>query len=198
MPERQPDDGPLGVSRVDDDPGYLRFTHGDQWMVLSEYNAARLFGMLALFLKIPIPRALGKAIKLTKPGDDELNASFGFPKARTLGDKLAQHLVGEALQKRVSRCNAPSPTKGQLGCARIKGHEKDDDERGHSLLGEFTPGVSNGDHLFCVHGEHPNACQEPECRGPNNGRVIRESVDGRSRLRAVCPAHGYDSAMEVN
>lgn len=35
-------------------------------------------------------------------------------------------------------------------------------------------------------------------RCPNNGRVIRESVDGRSRLRAVCPAHGYDSAMEVN
>jgi hypothetical protein len=35
-------------------------------------------------------------------------------------------------------------------------------------------------------------------RCPNPGRVIRERFGDRQRLRAVCSAHGYDSAMEVN
>lgn len=174
MPERQPDDGPLGVDRPHGQDGYLRFKHGDQWMVLSEYNAARLFGMLALFLNIPLPSALGKAIKLTKPGDDELNASFGFPEAKTLGDKVAQHLIGEALQNRVSRCNAFHPDSDVQSCALIKGHEGP-----HSLFGEFCAGMSVGPMLACVHGASPPACQEPECRGVAGNKRRRQRAEAK-------------------
>lgn len=99
MPERQPEDGALNVSRLPGGRLYLQITHACGNLVLSDYNAARLFGILALFLEIPLPPALGKAIKLTRPGDDNLNATMGFPEPKTLGEKLAQHLVGKELEK---------------------------------------------------------------------------------------------------
>lgn len=98
MPERQPEDGEICVSRLRDGAPHLRMTHAAGNLVLSEYNAARLFGILALFLEIPLPPALGKAIKLTRPGDN-LNATMGFAEPKTLGDKLAQSLLGQALEK---------------------------------------------------------------------------------------------------
>jgi hypothetical protein len=39
-----------------------------QTMVISEYNAFRIFGTLAVMLEIPISKAVGKAIILT--GED--------------------------------------------------------------------------------------------------------------------------------
>lgn len=35
-------------------------------------------------------------------------------------------------------------------------------------------------------------------RCPKPGRVIRERFGDRTRLRAVCAEHGFDSAMEVS
>lgn len=60
-------DGAVTVSR-DCPPGMLRLsaeTNDEiETITLSEYNAARLFGMLSLFLNIPLSAKVGKAIKL--------------------------------------------------------------------------------------------------------------------------------------
>ncbi len=67
MPARKPVDGPAGIDRGDGD-GEIGITveHGGQpqRIVMSEYNAWRVFGMLSVFLHIPLPSATGKAIKL--------------------------------------------------------------------------------------------------------------------------------------
>lgn len=56
-----------------------------------------------------------------------------------------------------------------------------------------------GEHMRCEAIEMvPTEDDATAVRCPNNGRVIREHFDGRTRLRSVCPAHGYDSAMEVS
>lgn len=68
--ERLETDGPIGIERDGDDhliiytetpPGgpVQRFC-----MRVSLFNAARIFGMLAFFLGISLPKALAKAIKL--------------------------------------------------------------------------------------------------------------------------------------
>lgn len=63
---RQPTDGPVAINRNDDDSlTIVATTDGiDGSIRVSEYNAARLFGMLALMLGIDLPSSLGKAIKL--------------------------------------------------------------------------------------------------------------------------------------
>ena len=71
MPERQPGDTDVTVTRLDN--GYLRVSYGgdsqDPYvcsgsLVVSPYNAWRVFGLLACMLGISLPRSLGKAIKL--------------------------------------------------------------------------------------------------------------------------------------
>lgn len=68
MPARRPLDGPVSVSRLGDgDEEMLRIaveTDGEtKYLEVSPYNAARVFGMLAMFLEIPLPARIGKAIK---------------------------------------------------------------------------------------------------------------------------------------
>ena len=64
MPTRRERDGAVGVSRIDDDTLAITVTDDGvpQSMKLSRYNATRIFGMLAFTLRIPLPKALGKAI----------------------------------------------------------------------------------------------------------------------------------------
>lgn len=68
MPERKPDDGPITVSLLG--PNYDRVAisaegpQGSSGLVISEYNAWRLFGMLSMILHIPLTKEAGKAIKL--------------------------------------------------------------------------------------------------------------------------------------
>lgn len=65
MPERKPSDGPMGVSR----PGPEQITitattDGEmQSITMSDYNAWRTLGVLAMMLGIPLSKEVGKAIK---------------------------------------------------------------------------------------------------------------------------------------
>lgn len=66
MPERGPGDGPVAVRRpTDGEIAIAATTDGvEGCVVMSEYNAWRVFGMLSMMLGIPLPPATGKAIKL--------------------------------------------------------------------------------------------------------------------------------------
>ena len=65
QPERKPWDGPVEVLRVGD---YISVSATDQatksTIMMSEYNAWRVFGMLAVILGVPLPKYIAKAIKL--------------------------------------------------------------------------------------------------------------------------------------
>jgi hypothetical protein len=62
--EREPDDGGVWLRRIKDDQGRerIQFGCGEQVIECSEYNAARLFGMLALTLEVPLSKEVRKAI----------------------------------------------------------------------------------------------------------------------------------------
>jgi len=71
MPERGPKDGPVEVRRLSDDRisiSSVTNLEGDMkdhhWMELSEYNAWRIFAMLALILGVQLPAKIGKEIKM--------------------------------------------------------------------------------------------------------------------------------------
>jgi hypothetical protein len=65
MPERKPSDGPMSVNRPG--PGEITIaaeTNGEiQTLTMSEFNAWRTFGCLAMMLGIPLSKEVGKAIK---------------------------------------------------------------------------------------------------------------------------------------
>jgi hypothetical protein len=61
LPERQPADGPIHVTRVTEGIAISVTTHGiEQGIVCSEYNAARVLAVLCIMLQVPIPKAIGK------------------------------------------------------------------------------------------------------------------------------------------
>lgn len=66
MPARLPSDGAVAVTRVDDHHLTASVTTNGttETVIMSEFNAWRVFGMLSVMLGIPLPVALGKAIKL--------------------------------------------------------------------------------------------------------------------------------------
>lgn len=71
MPPRQPEDGKVEIRQLDNDSLVISITHvleenrsDTNSIRMSRYNAARIFGMLSLFLEIPLPKKIGKAIKL--------------------------------------------------------------------------------------------------------------------------------------
>jgi hypothetical protein len=96
MPERKPSDGPIGITRAED--GYLIIDCDDTAIKVSEYNAARIFGMLSLFLEIKLPQKLGEAIKLTPDGAQAPMMTVAFPEPQTLGEKLSTALFIEELR----------------------------------------------------------------------------------------------------
>ena len=64
--DRQATDGAVNVRRIGDDRLMVAVVNGGAGAAieLSEFNASRIFAMLALMLEIPLPKAIGKAIKL--------------------------------------------------------------------------------------------------------------------------------------
>lgn len=65
MPERSKRDGAIALNRTEDDFLLLSCTQDGESMAvrMSEYNAWRAFGLLALMLKIKLPDALAEEIK---------------------------------------------------------------------------------------------------------------------------------------
>ena len=63
---REPDDGPVSVRRETDEAGRERLLLecGGSSIECSLFNASRLFGMMAVMLKIQLSKAVSKAIKL--------------------------------------------------------------------------------------------------------------------------------------
>lgn len=61
QPPKLDGDGDVSVQRID---AYFLLKCGDESMLVSGYNACRLFGCIALMLGIPLGRKIGKAIKL--------------------------------------------------------------------------------------------------------------------------------------
>lgn len=72
---RKPTDGPVSINRLENEDLVLNAsTDGKiESLTTSPYNASRLFGMLALFLEIPLSKAVGKAIKF----GDEVDMGIG-------------------------------------------------------------------------------------------------------------------------
>src|SRR5262245_29859007 len=99
MPERAPFDGPLSVRRIGDSI-IVEATQGalTARVEMSEYNAWRVFGCLALLLEIPLPPSVSKAIKLDD-GSGKFSASIGFPEPKTLGQRVAQNLALSELER---------------------------------------------------------------------------------------------------
>lgn len=66
MPDRQPEDGQVSIRRLLDGRLALSVTTNgaEQFTILSEFNAWRIFGMLSLFLELPLLKHVSKAIKL--------------------------------------------------------------------------------------------------------------------------------------
>lgn len=66
--KRQPGDGTAGVERANDgrEGFFVAVTNGgvDERIYMSEFNASRIFAMLALMLEIPLPKTVAKEIKL--------------------------------------------------------------------------------------------------------------------------------------
>lgn len=63
QPDRLPDDGSVRVECSGHNHSLVYIEVDGQNIMMSQYNAWRLFGMLALLLKIPLTRAVAKAIK---------------------------------------------------------------------------------------------------------------------------------------
>lgn len=64
MPERSPADGPMSVTREGEKIRISAETDGKtESALMTEYNAWRAFGALSVLLGLPLPKAVGKAIK---------------------------------------------------------------------------------------------------------------------------------------
>jgi hypothetical protein len=101
MPARQPFDGPCAVRRIGDVFHVEATQNGMTTRAeMSEYNAWRIFGCLALFLKIPLPPHVSRAIDLSDGKGAPPKATIGFPEPQTLGERLAQTLTMNEMERR--------------------------------------------------------------------------------------------------
>lgn len=102
QPKRKPSDGPVGVKRCGEDGIAITATrYGVEGiLIMSEYNAWRVFGLLALMLGVRLPKKVSETIKL----GERLDAKVGPPKDATFGDRLAfalaMQLAGKAKEPR--------------------------------------------------------------------------------------------------
>jgi hypothetical protein len=63
--DRKPEDGPISVTREGEKIRVVVETgEVSQSILMSEYNAARVFGALSVTLEVPLSKAVAKAIKL--------------------------------------------------------------------------------------------------------------------------------------
>jgi hypothetical protein len=97
MPARLPDDGLVRVSRLGDDFIALDSTHAgkEESLVVSEYNAWRIFGLLSVMLHLPLSKAVNKAIQMGGYGPGSMTFSRPLPPNPTLGDRVAANLAHE-------------------------------------------------------------------------------------------------------
>lgn len=95
MPSRQPKDGAVAVSRLDSDFIALDATYGGdkESLVVSEYNAWRLFGLLSVMLGLPLTKKVSKAIHLGGYGPGSVTFSRPLPNPAGLGDELAAEIA---------------------------------------------------------------------------------------------------------
>lgn len=106
MPDRQPEDGAMGVNRIGDGRIGIEVTdHGKHSAIaMSEYNAWRVFGALSLILGIPLTKAAGKAIVFgggTPEQPTTMRFSRNLPPDASLGQRLAAHLVDEMVVEKL-------------------------------------------------------------------------------------------------
>lgn len=103
MPERLPEDGAVGITRIDENHLSIDVTTNGEpgSLTMSRFNAARVFGFLAVFLEIPLPAKLGKAIKF---GGPDLNMTFG-PDAppKNLGERIAANLKNDFIIEEMAK-----------------------------------------------------------------------------------------------
>ena len=101
MPARDAFDGPISVRRI----GEVIIIEATQNRVLtthvemSEYNAWRAFGCLALLLDIPLPPSIAKAIDLSDGKSKPPKAAIGYPEPQSLGERVAQNLTLANLER---------------------------------------------------------------------------------------------------
>lgn len=105
MPARRPEDGAVKVTRLDGDFIALDSTWDGkaESLVVSEYNAWRLFGLLSLILGLHLPKKVSAAIKLGGYGPGSMTMRTPLPPNACLGDRVAAALAHmatvEELQK---------------------------------------------------------------------------------------------------
>lgn len=101
QPERQSFDGPCRVERIGDVIVVESTQNGVTTRCeMSEFNAWRIFGCLALILEIPLPSRIGKAINLGDKAGNPPKAIIGYPEPTSLGERVAQSLVMQELERR--------------------------------------------------------------------------------------------------
>lgn len=101
QPARSPVDGPIAVRRIGDVIIIEAKQGGIETRVeMSEYNAWRAFGCLALMLEIPLSPQVAKAINLGDEKGNPPKAVIGYPEPKTLGERLAQSLTMDELARR--------------------------------------------------------------------------------------------------
>jgi hypothetical protein len=93
QPPRSPGDGSIGLVRV---PGGLRITCTqdgvEHELYASWFNAWRIFGCLAMFFDVILPKRVSKSITINTEGEGG-SMTFGPPENATLGEKLAFNLM---------------------------------------------------------------------------------------------------------
>lgn len=101
QPARQSFDGPCVVRRIGEVIIVESTQNGMTTRVeMSEYNAWRVFGCLALMLEIPLPERISKAINLGDEKGNPPKTTIGFPEPKNLGERLAQNLTMRELERR--------------------------------------------------------------------------------------------------
>jgi hypothetical protein len=60
--ERLPDDP--GICVREEGPDHVEVTVGDDWVIMSRYNARRVLGALSIILELPLTKAAAKSIKM--------------------------------------------------------------------------------------------------------------------------------------
>lgn len=102
MPDRQPRDGAVSVTRGADGEGIciaVTDSGEEQGLHMTDYNAWRILGMLSVMLELPLSKASSKAIKFDSGPEMMV---FGPSKPlNTLGDRVAWNLMRKAAAEKL-------------------------------------------------------------------------------------------------
>lgn len=94
QPPRAPTDGVVRLMEVDDDLFTIMVEHDgvEQTLHIGGYNLLRLFGFIAIVMRVPLSKAVGKAIGL-----GVVEAKLNEPS--TLGEHVAQNLLAAEMKR---------------------------------------------------------------------------------------------------